>query len=84
MVALLERVALSEAHRGEKRVSMKPLNHAPMSCVLMPFEYVKSRICVGKGDGRSNHLMPLVQVLYVCAVPGKHRQITNSKAHHSK
>jgi hypothetical protein len=84
MVSKCGHVTLPKVYRGEKRVSVKPLNHAPMSRVLMPFEYVKSTICVGKGDGRSNHLMPLVQVLYVHVMPGKHRQITNSKAHHSK
>jgi hypothetical protein len=60
MVSFRGRVAPSKVHQGEKRVSVKPLNHAPMSHVQMPFEYDKSTIHVGKGDDRSNHLTPLV------------------------
>jgi hypothetical protein len=77
-------VAPSEAHQVEKWVSTKLINHALMTHVQIPFEYLKSTIRVGKGNVRSNHLMPLVQVLYVCAMLGKRHQITNPKAHHSK
>jgi hypothetical protein len=75
-----------EAYRGEKWVSVKPLNHALMSRVLMSFEYVKSKnhVWKGKGDDRSNHLTPLIQVLCIRVMPGEHHQITNLKAHHSK
>jgi hypothetical protein len=86
MVSTHGHMSPPEAYRGEKRVTVKPLNHASMSRVLIPFEYVKSKNCVwkGKGDNRSNHLMPLVQILCVHAMLGERRQITNSKAHHSK
>jgi hypothetical protein len=57
---------------------------ALMSRVLMSFEYVKSTIHVGEGNGWSNHLMPLIQVLHIHAMPGERRWITNSKAHHLK
>jgi hypothetical protein len=77
-------MAPSEVHRGEKGLPKTVFPKSLMSCVLMSFEYVKSTIRVGEGDGWSNHLMPLIQVLHVGAILGEHHRITNSKAHHLK
>jgi hypothetical protein len=35
--------------RGEKRVSMKPLNHAPMSRVLISLNMSNTKIACGEG-----------------------------------
>jgi hypothetical protein len=84
MVLFRRYVAPPDAYRGEEWVSLKPPKFAPMSRVRNPFDVCQIQGLHGERDGRSNHFMPLVRVLFVHEMPGERLPDENSKAHHSE
>jgi hypothetical protein len=62
MVLSRGHVVPPDAYRGEKQVSLKPLNHTPNVMCQNIIECVKSkgRMWKGKVDGQRNHLETLV------------------------
>jgi hypothetical protein len=57
MVSTHRHMAPPEAYRGEKRVSVKSLNHAPMSHVLISFNMSNIKITCGEGKVTTNQII---------------------------
>jgi len=75
-----------DAYRGEKRMSSKPLDHTPISCVKISLNVSNPRVTCGKGKLMAGQIISktLVWVLFVHVILGKCYQKTDSKDHHLK